>query len=96
MERIDEFVAKANQIVVNNYNQHKNEKNKTLLLEHVETITFDETASYLKAFVVTKRKDGLLYEVYEDKLTGIIKVDVFNRIARTTLQTLNTQKEQNA
>lgn len=91
MEHIDEFIAKANQIVVDNYNDHKNEKNKTLLIDQVENVMFGESATYLKAFVVTKRKDGLLYEVYEDKETGNIKVDVFNRIARTTII-----KEQNA
>lgn len=91
MEHIDEFIAKANQIVVDNYNEHKNEKNKTLLIDQVENVMFGESATYLKAFVVTKRKDGLLYEVYEDKETGNIKVDVFNRIARTTII-----KEQNA
>lgn len=91
MEHIDEFIAKANQIVVDNYNEHKREKNKTLLIDQVENVMFGESATYLKAFVVTKRKDGLLYEVYEDKETGNIKVDVFNRIARTTII-----KEQNA
>lgn len=91
MEHIDEFIAKANQIVVDNYNEHKNEKNKTLLIDQVQNIMFGESATYLNAFVVTKRKDGLLYEVYEDKETGNIRVDVFNRIART-----NIIKEQNA
>lgn len=87
------FLARS--AVVLNYNAHKSEKNKTMMLEEVQVLTLIETDSKATVLLKTARNDGLMYEVVFDVNTDRVTLFLYNRIARKVL-TGETTKEDNA
>lgn len=79
------------QLVADNYNEHKHEKNQTLELDHLKIIQFIVEGQQRHYFITTKRNDGLLYEVIMNDVTEKTILYLYNRIARRVIT-----KEQNA
>lgn len=76
------------QLIVDNYNAHKLEKNKPLTVDDVVVLSSRDTDKGWHLFLTTKRNDGLLYEVTQEDKTVL---HLYNRIARKVIT-----KEENA
>ena len=76
------------QLIVDNYNAHKLEKNKELTVDDVVVLSSRATDNGWHLFLTTKRNDGLLYEVTQEDKTVLY---LYNRIARKVIT-----KEENA
>ena len=76
------------QLIVDNYNAHKLEKNKELIIDDVIVLSSRATDKGWHLFLTTKRNDGLLYEVTQEDKTVL---HLYNRIARKVIT-----KEENA
>lgn len=76
------------QLIVDNYNDHKLEKNKPLTVDDVVVLSSRDTDKGWHLFLTTKRNDGLLYEVTQEDKTVL---HLYNRIARKVIT-----KEENA
>ena len=79
------------QLIVDNYNAHKLDKNKELVNDDVLVLSSRETDKGWHLFLTTKRNDGLLYEVVADKTQDKTLLYLYNRIARKVIT-----KEENA
>lgn len=84
--------GEAIQVIVDNYNAHKLDKNKELIPEDVIVLSWKFTEKGVwHLFLTTKRNDGLLYELLADVETEKTTLYLYNRIARRVIT-----KEQNA
>ena len=79
------------QLIVDNYNAHKLEKNKELVPSDVLVLSSHSTDNGWHLFLTTKRNDGLLYEVIADEKEAKTHLYLYNRIARRVIT-----KEENA
>ena len=79
------------QLIVDNYNAHKLEKNKELIIDDVIVLSSRATDKGWHLFLTTKRNDGLLYEVIKDTEEDKTLLYLYNRIARKVIT-----KEENA
>lgn len=71
--------------IVENYNEHKNEKNKELTVKEVRIIAIVETPFYNEFLLITGRNDGLLYSIQIDNESRKTSLFLYNRIARKVL-----------
>jgi len=78
------FQIEAINAVVENYNEHKNEKNKELTAEEVRIIAAVDSVD-VQLLLITGRNDGLLYSVLFERdgmLQSKVTLYLYNRIAR--------------
>lgn len=73
------------QLIVDNYNAHKLDKNKELEPIDVVVLSSRETDNGWHLFLTTKRNDGLLYEVVADNEKDKSILYLYNRIARKVI-----------
>lgn len=91
MNIVEDKTQTVLQLVADNYNSHKNEKNQTLELDHIKILQFIVEGDQRHYFITTKRNDGLLYEVIMNDKTEKTILYLYNRIARRVIT-----KEQDA
>ena len=81
----DATVKVLKNLVVDNYNEHKNEKNKELTRDEVTLISVIENDTADNVYLLTTtRNDGLLYAIH---FVGVSNVTLYlyNRISRKSL-----------
>jgi hypothetical protein len=79
-------------VISQNYNEHKNERNKLLSWAEVKFISIAQGEDEVRYFAITNRNDGLLYEVtVNDPSMSKVTLFLYNRIARKFIT-----KEENA
>lgn len=77
---------RAKQLVADNYNAHRNvERNEEIKVEDLRVVWFSKTLENWKALIATNRKDGLYYEVTHNGATKETYVDIYNKIANTSV-----------
>lgn len=70
--------------IVDNYNEHKSEKNKELTTSEVRIIAILDTPMYEEFLLITGRNDGLLYSIQVEQ-NKKVTLFLYNRIARKVL-----------
>lgn len=71
--------------VVDNYNEHKSEKNKELTTKEVRIIAVVDTPHYEEFLLITGRNDGLIYSLQVERISKKVSLYLYNRIARKVL-----------
>jgi hypothetical protein len=71
--------------VVDNYNEHKSEKNKELTTKEVRIIAIVDTPHYEEFLLITGRNDGLIYSLQVERISKKVSLYLYNRIARKIL-----------